>query len=238
MRVLLAGCCIAAVGTMPAAAQDACHLLERQTQEFSDAGQRGDGPAMAREVDDEVVFFNETGARSRRADLAGTTPKPAGIPLRSIKTTDWNCRLHGDVAVTSFIDVLQPGKPDEVQFRSVETWKSEASGWKMIASQTLTLPHPDPDPVTITLAGPLLDDYAGAHEAPDGTRFTFEHRGLDLTASVNGGPGSVQKAQTRDIFFTPGRSGTPKVFQRDGGGRITGFIYLRGGNSLTFKRVA
>lgn len=36
----------------------------------------------------------------------------------------------------------------------------------------------------------------------------------------------------------PGQGTTPKVFQRDANGRITGFIYLHGNHSLTFKRKA
>jgi hypothetical protein len=47
----------------------------------------------------------------------------------------------------------------------------------------------------------------------------------------------VQKAQVRDIFFTPGHGTTPKVFQRGDDGKITGFVYLRGKKSLVFKRV-
>ena len=66
---------------------------------------------------------------------------------------------------------------------------------------------------------------------------TFARKGSDLMASLNGGATTVQKAQVRDIVFTPGRAQTPKVFQRDARGRITGFIYLRGNHSLTFRRV-
>ncbi|MGN6515117.1 MAG: hypothetical protein ACTHLR_04670, partial [Rhizomicrobium sp.] len=62
-------------------------------------------------------------------------------------------------------------------------------------------------------------------------------KGDDLVASLNGGTETPQKAQARDIFFTPAHGNTPKVFQRGVDGRITGFIYLRGKNSLMFKRV-
>jgi len=187
--VLLAG-----IFSVSAFAQDSCGFLHQQTQAFSDAGQRGDGAAMAKMLDPDVIFFNETGEKATRADMAGATPPAAGAPIRTITTTDWDCKVHGDVAVTSFIDVLEQGKPSELRFRSVETWRKEGAGWKMIGSETLSLQQ-DPDPVV--LDGKALDEYAGTYEA----------------------------------------GATPKVFQRDDNGKVTGFIYLRGKNSIVFKRV-
>lgn len=235
MRTLLSVLLLSTVLAAPAFAGDVCKTLENQTQAFSDAGQRGDGAAMANALDAGVIFFNETGERATRADIASSTPPPAGTPIRTITTTDWYCKLHGDTAVTSFIDVLQMGKPDEMKFRSVESWKKEKAGWKMIGSETLTLQQ---DPDTIALDGKTLDEYAGSYEAPSGMTFVFTHKGNDLTASVNGGAETAQKAQARDIFFTPGHGNTPKVFQRNAAGKITGFVYLRGKNSIVFTRAA
>jgi hypothetical protein len=123
----------------------------------------------------------------------------------------------------------QPAK-----FRSVETWMKEHATWKMVGSETLTLLQ-DPDPVV--LDGNALDEYAGSYEAGANMRFTFAREGTDLVASLNGGTKTAQKAQARDIFFTLGHGTTPKVFQRGDDGKITGFIYLRGKNSVVFKRV-
>jgi ketosteroid isomerase-like protein len=187
--VLLAG-----IFSVSAFAQDSCGFLHQQTQAFSDAGQRRDGAAMAKMLDPDVIFFNETGEKATGADMAGATPPAAGASIRTITTTDWDCKVHGDVAVTSFIDVLEQGKPSELRFRSVETWRKEGAGWKMIGSETLSLQQ-DPDPVV--LDGKALDEYAGTYEA----------------------------------------GATPKVFQRDDNGKVTGFIYLRGKNSIVFKRV-
>lgn len=234
MRLLLSVALLAGVCAAPAFAEDTCGFLEKQTQVFSDAGQRGDGAAMAKDLDPDVIFFNETGEQAMRADMASATPPPAGTPLRTITTTDWGCKIHGDVAVTSFIDVLQQGKPDEMKFRSVETWKKQGAGWKMIGSETLTLQQ---DPNAVALDGAALDEYAGTYQAASGMTFVFAHKGDDLMAAVNGGAETAQKAQARDIVFTPGHGTTPKVFQRGEDGKITGFIYLRGKSSLTFKRV-
>jgi hypothetical protein len=225
---------LAGILSVPAFAQDGCGFLHKQTQAFSDAGQRGDGAAMAKMLDPEVIFFNETGEKATRADMANATPPAAGTRIRNIATTDWDCKVYGEVAVASFIDVLEQGTPGEMQFRSVETWRKEGAAWKMIASETLTLQQ---DPDTVVLASKALDEYVGRYEAGAGMQFIFARRGGDLVASLNGGAETAQQAQTRDIFFTPAHGTTPKVFQRGDDGKITGFIYLRGKNSIVFKRI-
>ncbi len=234
MRVLLSVALLTGIPCVPAISQDDCGLLHKQTQAFSDAGQRGDGAAMAKMLDPDVIFFNETGEKATRADMAAATPPPAGASIRAITTTDWDCRVYGDVAVTSFIDVLEQGKPGEMKFRSVETWRKKGAVWKMIGSETLTLQQ---DPDFIALDAKALDEYAGGYDAGPGMRFTFTRKGANLVASLNGGAESAQMAQARDIFFTPGHGATPKVFQRGEDGKITGFVYLRGKNSIVFKRV-
>jgi ketosteroid isomerase-like protein len=226
---------LASIWCVSSFAQDSCGFLQQQTQAFSDAGQRGDGAAMAKMLDPNVIFFNETGEKATRAAMAGATPRAAGTPIRTITTTDWNCKVFGDTAVTSFIDALEQGRSNEMEFRSVETWRKEEGGWKMIGSETLTLQQ-DPDPVVLGLKA--LDAYAGSYEAGVGMKFIFVRKGAELVASLNGGAETAQKAQARDIFFTPGHGATPKVFQRGDDGRIVGFIYLRGKNSIVFKRVA
>ena len=234
MRLLLSVALLASISAVPAFAQDSCGLLHKRTQAFSDAGQRGDGAAMAKMLDPDVIFFNETGEKATLADMASATPPAAGAPIRTITTTDWDCKVYRDVAVTSFIDVLELDRPGEMKFRSVETWRKEGVAWKMIGSETLSLQQ-DPDPVV--LDGKALDEYAGSYEGGASMKFTFARQGGDLVASLNGGAETAQKAQARDIFFTPGHGMTPKVFQRGDDGKITGFIYLRGKNSITFKRV-
>ena len=233
MRFQLFIALLVSLSSVPALGQDGCSFLHKQTQAFSDAGQRGDGAAIGKLLDSNVIFFNERGDKATRADMAGATPPAAGTPIHTIATTDWDCHVYGDVAVTSFIDVLDPGSPTELKFRSVETWRKVAGDWKMIGSETLTLVQ---DPDAVVLESKTLDEYAGSYEAAN-MKFTFVHKGGELLASLNGGAESAQKAQSRDIFFTPGRGSTPKVFQRGEDGKITGFIYLRGRNSIVFKRV-
>jgi len=236
MRVVFSVAVLAGLSVAPAFAEDVSALLYRQTQAFSDAGQQGKGSVMAKYLDDDVIFFNEGGDKATKADMAQDSPPAPGMN-RTITTTDWGCRVHGNVAVTSFVDVVEQGpegRRQQFKFRSVETWLKEGAVWKMIGSETLSVPE---DPASVTLNAKTLDEYAGTYEATPDMRFTFARKGDDLVASLNGGTETVQKAQARDIVFSSGHGTTPKVFQRDEAGKITGFVYLRGKNSLSFRRV-
>src|ERR1700733_6617918 len=88
---------LAGILSVPAFAQDGCDLLHKRTQAFSDAGQRGDGAVMAKMLDPDVIFFNETGEKATRADMAGATPPAAGTPIRAITTTHRGCKIFGGV---------------------------------------------------------------------------------------------------------------------------------------------
>lgn len=235
MRLLLSAALLAGMISSPSHAADVSTLLHRLTQTFSDAGQQGKGSVMSRYLDDDVIFFNEDGSKATKADMSQNGPVAPGVN-RTITTTDWNCKVHGNTAVSSFIDVVElgpVGQRQEYRYRSVETWLREKGSWKMIGSETLTL-HDDPP--AIALDQRTLDEYAGTYEASPGTAITLSLQGDRLLASLNGGTGVPQAAQARDILFSPGHSATPKVFQRDDAGRITGFLYLNGSHSLTFKR--
>jgi hypothetical protein len=59
---------LASIFSVPAFAQNSCDFLHKQTQAFSDAGQRGDGAAMAKLLDPNVIFFNETGESLTRSN--------------------------------------------------------------------------------------------------------------------------------------------------------------------------
>jgi len=219
------------------ASEDVSTLLRKQTQAFSDAGQRGDGPAMAKMLDDDVVFFNEGGDQAAKKDMATPgSPSPKGITVK-MTVEDWHCVVHGNVAVASFIDDQAMdfhGQPFHARYRSVETWMKEGSDWRMIGSETIALQD---DPAAVTLSSKTLDDYVGTYAAAPDAKLVFTRKGNDLMASLNGGPATLQKAELRDVLFTPGRPRMRKIFQRDAGGHVTGFISRREGHDILYKRV-
>jgi hypothetical protein len=97
MRLLISAVLVTSTFCTPTFAQDVCSLLHRQTQEFSDAGQQGKGSIMASYLDDAVVFFNEGGDRATKTDMSKNGSPVPGVD-RTITTTDWDCKMHGDVA--------------------------------------------------------------------------------------------------------------------------------------------
>lgn len=93
----------------------------------------------------------------------------------------------------------------------------------------------DPDPVM--LDSKALDEYAGSYEGRDGHEIQFCAQRQRTRRIAHRGAETPQKAHARDIFFTPGHGATPKVFQRADNGKIIGFIYLCGKNSIVFRHV-
>lgn len=223
----------------PAKADDAevSALLLKKTQAFSDAGPIGDGKAMAAMADPRLIFFNENGDRATRDDLASIAPGPANGITTRMSVTDWDCQVHGPVAITSFIDNAArtdaAGKTSVFRYRSVETWLRKGADWAMVGSETVALAD---DPATVPAGA--IDDYLGTYRAESGLTFTFARQGADLAATTGGQPLVVQKAEAPDMFFTPGASRAVKIFRRDANGKVTGFVYHRVGQDIVFSRVA
>ena len=233
--ILLSVCLLA--GSPAFAAEDMSALLKKQTEAFSDAGQKGDGATMAKMLDEDVVFFNEGGDQATKKDMAAPgAPPTKGVSVK-MTVEDWHCVVHSNVAVASFIDDQQMdfhGQPFHAKYRSVETWMKEGNDWRMIGSETIALQD---DPTAVALPPKTLDDYVGTYASSPDTKFVFTRKGGDLMASLDGGPATLQKAELRDVFFTPGRSRFRKIFLRDANGRVTAFVNRREGHDILFKRV-
>jgi len=234
--MMLAVVALSAAGPAIAADADVSALLFKKTEAFSDAGPIGDGKAMAAMADPRLIFFNE-GDRTTRDDLASITPGPSNGVTTRMSVTDWDCQVHGDVAVTSFVDKAArtdaTGKTVVARYRSVETWLHKDGDWTMIGSETVGLVD---DPATIEVAS--VDDYVGTYRSASGMTFSFAKSGADLAATIGGQPPTVQKAEAPDIFFTPGALRWIKIFRRDAGGKVTGFVYHRAGQDILFGRVS
>jgi ketosteroid isomerase-like protein len=219
--------------------EDVAALIKRQSQEFSDASASGDSAAFERLLDDRVIFMNETGAIATKKDIvASAQPSPAGFSNKLVQT-DYAMELHGDVAVTSFTDnstVTMNGQLSHGTYKSTEVWMHEKGGWKMISSQTLALPD---DPPAITLAAAKLDEYVGSYEATSKFVFRIARDGDHLTGSVNGAAPYPIEVEVADVLFTPGQPRMRRIFERDAGGKITGFVVRRDGrDALRLVRVS
>jgi len=218
---------------------DLSALLKRQTQEFSDAGQKGDAATIDRLLDSDVVFTNETGAIATKKDLVdGASPPPPGGPKREIEVTNWALRRQGEVATATFIDQLTQHFGTQtlvVRFQSTETWAKRPDGWKMIASQTMNVQTPPP---AVTLPAAELDAYVGVYQVDPTYVVTISRDAAGLTASANGGPSTPLKVEIKDVLFTDASPNVRKLFQRDTAGHVVGYINRRDGVDLVFRKVS
>jgi ketosteroid isomerase-like protein len=230
---LIATCVVAHA----AASETLSEKLKRQTQEFSDAGHTGDKAVLDRYLDPEVVFVDEDGSVSGKKDiLDGAHPPPAGVTM-SIHVTDWQMHRHGDVAVASFVDDLAEnfhGQTLDFKYRSIEVWKQKGTDWRMISSETLTLPE---DPRAIHLTPEVLHEYVGTYQVAPELIIKISLQSDRLFVASNDGAPSEMKVEVRDVLFTPGRSGR-KVFQRDSQGRVTGYFSRLDGRDILVKKVS
>lgn len=218
-------------------AQDVSATIRQKTQEFSDAGQRGDGAAMRALLDDDVLFTNEGGDTPTKAEIVKSASAPKGIS-QHIVVEDWNFRQHGPVGVASFVDhqtVTVGAQSLNYRYRSTEVWLKKDGHWKMIASQTLALPL---DPPAVALPPLILDQYVGQYEASAAFRYEIVRRGDALLGSLNGAEPSPLNAEAVDVLFTPGVPRVRKVFSRSADGRVTGFTSRHEGEGLVFTRSA
>lgn len=220
-----------------AQADDVAALIQKQSQEFSDASASGDAAIIGKYLDDRVIFMNETGAIGNRKDiLDGTTPSPAGVSNKLVQT-DFKVEVHDNVAVTSFIDNSTQnvyGQTIRAKYQSTEVWMKESDGWKMISSQTMTVPE---DPKTVALPAATLDEYVGTYEATSALKFQIARDGDGLTGSINGGKSFPVKAELRDVLVTPGQPTLRRIVQRDDKGKIVAIVSRREGHDLVLKRV-
>ncbi|HZP66906.1 MAG TPA: DUF4440 domain-containing protein [Rudaea sp.] len=217
--------------------EDVAALIQRQSQAFSDASASGDAAALARYLDDRVVFMNEGGDIATKKDIVESAKPPAAGVSMKLEQRDFHVELHGTVAVTSFTDVLHQevaGQKLTAKFLSTEVWLREGEAWRMISSQTMAVPD---DPPTVSLPEATLEEYVGTYSAGPGFTFRIARAGDGLTGSMNGGAPFKLEAELRDVLVTPGQPRVRRVFARNAAGKITGFVSRREGHDLVLKRI-
>ena len=132
-RVVFSLFALAALAGCAPSQEQVAALIQRRSQEFSDASASGDAKVLANLLDDRVVFMNEGGDMPSKQDIVdGAQPPPAGVK-NTLVQQDFKVQLHGDVAVTSFADVSTfqfHGQTLHARYLSTEVWRRESAGWK------------------------------------------------------------------------------------------------------------
>jgi ketosteroid isomerase-like protein len=211
-------------------------LIRAQTEEFSRAGKAGDRATLDRLLDRDVVFTNEDGSMpSRQEIIDGAAPATGNFQL---VVTEFKLTSQGDVATATFVDVLTEdfhGLKLRTDFHSTEVWRKRGDQWKMIASQTTVVPH-DPPPIALTTVE--LDDYVGEYRLAPDVHTVITRSDDTLFASTNGGQKRRLLVEYRDLLFVPGLPSGRRYIQRDGTGRVAGYVVDLNGNDVLVRKVS
>ena len=234
-RFVLASLLSISLPTAALANTDDLATIRRQSQEFSDASASGDAAALARYLDDRVVFMNEGGDIASKQDIVASAQPPAKGTSNTLKQDGLRVEMHGNVAVTSFTDVSTVqfhGQTLHARYLSTEVWMKEPDGWKMISSQTMAAQD---DPPAVPLPAAALDEYVGRYSAGD-FGYRIERHGDVLTGTADGGKPVELKAELHDVLFAPGQPRVRRIFRRDAHSRVSGFVSRREGHDMVFQR--
>jgi ketosteroid isomerase-like protein len=239
LAMSLAACATAPppiASTDPAAGGNLDRVLRAQTQEMLDAVAAGDTKVWDRYLDPQMLYLSEAGEVETKAQLLDELkPLPPGISGH-IAISRFEVRPFGDTAVVLHVDEETEnyfGHEIHAQYMNTATWRRASDGWKLIAQQVIATLA---DPPAIALSAAQLDDYAGNYRLTDEIHYAIRRDGDHLVGERTGRPPQALRIEARDVAFVPGQPRSRKVFQRDAGGRITGFADRREGRDIVWTR--
>ncbi len=211
-------------------------LLAKQTQELFDAVSAGDAKIWDTYLDPDVRYTDENGVVSTKKEMVdGTRPLPSGVS-GTIRVTDFHAVTHGDVAVTTHVEDEHEdyhGHALHCQYRTTDTWKKTADGWRLVAAQVLALRT---DPPAVPIPAARRAEYAGAYALAPAIDYEIRAKGDGLEGRQTGRPWEEIRQEAPDVLFVPGKPRYRKIFQRDTAGKITGFVERREAWDILWKR--
>jgi len=226
-----------ATATAAAPGGEVRETLQRQTQELLDALATGAASVWDRYLDPGIRFVDESGkVLGKKEMVEGAKGLPPGVS-GSIRVLDFDTAIHGETAVTTYVadeDEVFHGHKLHCQYRSSDTWKKTAEGWRLIGSQIMALRT---DPPQIALTSKQRQDYCGTYSLAPDISYEIRCDGDKLEGQQTGRKAEALLAEAPDVLFVPGKPRYRKVFQRDSGGRITGFAERREAWDLLWTRV-
>ena len=227
---------IFAIGSPSVAAERVPDLLRRQTQELVDAIAVGGAAVWDRYLDEGVRYVDESGkVLTKKEMVEGTKPLPEGVS-GTIKVTDFDAVVHGDVAVATYVNDENEdfhGHKLHCQYRTTDTWLNTAKGWRLIAAQVLAVRA---DPPGVPLAASLRAEYCGRYALTPAIAYEIRCNGDGLEGQQTGRKPEDLRAEAPDVLFVPGRPRYRYVFLRDAAGKVTGFAQRREAWDLVWKR--
>lgn len=210
--------------------------LRQITQELLDAVAPGHVNVWSKYLDEKLIHVDENGNVQSKAELLKElTPLPQGLK-GSIRIDTFHATVDGDVAVVAHEDQEQLdyfGQQLHSRFRTLDTWKRTADGWRLIAEQTTAVLR---DPPAITLSKSDVCNYAGTYRLTETIQTTVECADNALTFARSGRPAVKYLPEVRDVFFAPGQPRSRRIFVRDSQGDIIAFVDRREGEDIRWTK--
>ncbi len=212
--------------------------LQRATQALMDAVAPGQRSVWEQYTDPAFTYVTEDNeVKNRSAVLADLQPLPQGSS-GWIVLEDFRCSDFGKFAVTTYVlnehESIE-GHELHARYRGSDTWRATGAGWRLVAAQVYAVPQ---DPPRTELPGAQLADYEGSYSLSPTTRQQIRRDGDHLIAERDGRAPQLLLPETGDVFFTPGRPRTRRIFTRAADGHVSGFADRREGTDLIWMRVA
>ncbi|HEY6825123.1 MAG TPA: DUF4440 domain-containing protein [Steroidobacteraceae bacterium] len=204
---------------------------------MADALAPGRRPVWEHYADPALTYVTEDNeVKSRVQLLADVKPLPPGSS-GWIVVQEFRCTDFGSFAVTTYVmdehETIE-GHELHARYRGSDTWRATADGWRLSAAQVYAIPLDPPRGE----AASALADYQGAYALSDSTRQTIRLDGDHLVAERPGRSAQLLLPESGDVFFTPGRPRTRRIFTRAPDGQVRGFADRREGTDLVWTRLA
>jgi Domain of unknown function (DUF4440) len=239
--LLVATAAAHADGTVPAksvSAADTSGVLQRATQALADAIAPGQRSVWEHYTDPAFRYVTEDNeVKSRPQVLTDMKPLPPGYS-GWIVVEEFRCTDFGGFAVTTYVmneHETVEGHELHARYRESDTWRATAAGWRLVAGQVYAIPL---DPPRAELASAQLQQYEGLYALSADTRQTIRRDGDHLVAERAGRAPQLLLPESGDVFFTPGRPRTRRIFLRTPDGHVSGFADRREGTDMVWARVA
>jgi Domain of unknown function (DUF4440) len=245
LALVLAAALIAPCGRLPAAraaepaggrASAIASELRQTTQLMLDAIAAGNVAVWDKWLDPAVLQVDENDiVRGKAEILAELKPLGPGL-VGHLYIDDFRVVVRDSVAVVTHEDnetLDYHGQMLLSRFRETDTWHKTPGGWRLLGEQVLAVLQ---DPPSITLDHPTLCSYAGRYALTDAIVATIRCTDDRLVVAREGQPERTFLVEVKDVFFEPGHPRTRRIFTRDAGGRVTGFVERREARDVRWVR--
>jgi hypothetical protein len=225
-----------ALQTSPSSIDQTTTLLRAKDQALLDAIAPGDRKVWDQALAPDAVYVDENGAVMNQSQfLEQLTPLPAGAS-GNLHISAYTAHIVGDLATVIHIDDEQEnyhGQALTARYLTTETWRRDDGEWKLYLVHAYAVPK---DPPAITLPAKEMEQYVGRYAGGPDLVYVIKWDGQQLVGGRKESSMKPLKVEVRDVLFVPGQPRIRKIFQRDGRGRITGFVDRRESWDLVWKK--